>query len=125
MKAFIDDLEKRTEGNGDFRHVIFTGPRMQLVLMSLAAGEEIGEETHDDTDQFFRIEEGEGEVVLDGKATKIEEDMGIVVPAGTLHNLRNTGTKPMKLYTIYAPPHHVDGTVQHTRADAERATAHA
>lgn len=125
MKGFIDDLEKRTEGNEDFRHVVFTGTRMQLVLMTLQPGEEIGEEIHTGTDQFFRLEEGEGEVVMDGRATRVEEDFGFVVPAGTRHNVRNTGHKPMKLYTIYAPPQHADGTVQHTKADAEKEVEHA
>lgn len=125
MKAFIDDLEKRTEGNEDFRHVVFTGAKMQLVLMTLQPGEEIGEETHAGTDQFFRLEEGEGEVVMDGRATPIEDDFGFVVPAGTRHNVRNTGHKAMKLYTIYAPPQHADGTIQHTKADAEKEVEHA
>ncbi len=121
MQWFIDDLEKRTEENSDFRHVVFTAPHMQLVLMSLDPGEEIGEETHEDTDQFFRVEKGKGEMVLDGRVSFIEEDSGVVVPAGTRHNVRNTGHEPMRLYTIYAPPQHPDGTVQHTRAEADAA----
>lgn len=125
MQAFIDDLGKRTERNEDFRHVVFTGAKMQLVLMTLQPGEEIGEEIHIGTDQFFRLEEGEGEVVMDGRATPIEDDFGFVVPAGTRHNVRDRGHKPMKLYTIYAPPQHADGTVQHTKADAEKEVEHA
>ena len=125
MKGFIADIEKRTEHNRDFRHVIYTGPHMQLVLMALQPGEEIGEETHPDTDQFFRVEAGTGEVVMNGHATPIEGDTGIVVPAGMKHNVRNTGTEPLALYTIYAPPHHPAGTVQHTKAEAERAEAQA
>lgn len=122
MKGFIGDIEDRTEANADFRRVLYTGPHMQLVLMALKPGEEIGVEVHEDTDQFFRIEEGKGEVVIDGHATPIEGDTGIVIPAGAKHNVRNTGNKPMKMYTLYAPPHHKDGTVHRTRADADVAT---
>ena len=124
MNGFIDDLEARTDDNGDFRRVIYTGAHMQLVLMSLEPGEDIGLETHEDTDQFFRIEEGEGVVSIDGNETPIESDSGVIVPAGARHNVKNTGTKTMKLYTIYAPPHHEDGTVHHTKADAEHSTEH-
>lgn len=125
MKAFIDDLETRTEQNEDFRHVVFTGTKMQLVLMTLQPGEEIGEETHAGTDQFFRLEQGKGEVVMDGRTTRIAGDFGFVVPAGTRHNVKNTGHKPMRLYTIYAPPQHADGTIQHSKADAEKEIEHA
>lgn len=121
MKGFIGDIEDRTEANRNFRQVIYTGPNMQLVLMSLEPGEEIGEEVHEDTDQFFRVEEGQGELVMAGHEHRIESDTGIVVPAGTRHNIRNTGTKPLRLYTIYAPPQHADGTVHKTRADADAA----
>jgi mannose-6-phosphate isomerase-like protein (cupin superfamily) len=121
MKPFIDDIEDRTEENQDFRHVLFTGKQLQLVLMTLAPGEELGEEVHENTDQFFRFEQGKGEVVIDGKTTAIEEDMAVLVPGGAKHNLRNTGHKPLKFYTLYAPPQHADGTIQHTKADAEAA----
>jgi mannose-6-phosphate isomerase-like protein (cupin superfamily) len=124
MKGFIADIEDRAEENRDFRHVLYTGPHMQLVVMSLAPGEEIGEETHEGTDQFFRVEEGKGEVWIDGRAARIESDVAIVVPAGAKHNIKNTGHKPLKLYTLYAPPQHPDGTVQHTKAEADRAEAH-
>lgn len=124
MKGFIGDIEDRTEANSDFRHVIYTGPHMQLVLMALQPGEEIGEEIHEDTDQFFRVEEGKGEVLIDGRVTPIESDAGIVIPAGARHNIRNTGSKPMKLYTLYAPPQHQDGTVHHTKAQADDAVEH-
>lgn len=120
MNGFIGDLEDRTEGNSDFRRVIYTGPHLQLVLMSLEPGEEIGLETHEDTDQFFRVETGKGLVSIDGHETVIENGSGIVVPAGARHNVTNTGAKTMKLYTVYAPPHHEDGTVHHTKADAEQ-----
>jgi mannose-6-phosphate isomerase-like protein (cupin superfamily) len=120
MKAFIGDIEDRADDNEDFRHVIHTGAHMQLVLMTLEPGEEIGEETHATTDQFFRVEHGKGEVVIDGEETPIRSDTAILVPAGTRHNIRNTGKKPLRLYTLYAPPQHPDGTVQHTRADAAK-----
>ena len=118
MKAFIGNIEDRTELNRDFRRVLFTGPHLQLVLMSLEPGEELGEEIHHNTDQFFRVEEGKGEAWIDGRMTQVESDMAIVVPAGTRHNLKNTGHKPLKVYTLYAPPEHADGTVHHTKADA-------
>ena len=124
VKGFIGDIEDRTEENRDFRRVLYTGPHMQLVLMALQPGEEIGEEVHEDTDQFFRVEKGKGEIWIDGKKTKIEGDMAIVVPAGARHNLKNTGDKPLKVYTIYAPPHHADGTIQATKAEAEASTEH-
>jgi mannose-6-phosphate isomerase-like protein (cupin superfamily) len=120
-KGFIADIEDRTEENRDFRHVVYTGPHMQLVLMALEPGEELGEEIHENTDQFFRVEEGKGEVVIDGKETRIENDVAIVVPAGARHNIKNTGHKPLKFYTIYAPPEHPDGTVHRTKADADKA----
>jgi mannose-6-phosphate isomerase-like protein (cupin superfamily) len=98
---------------------------MQLVLMTLLPGEEIGEEVHPDRDQFFRVEEGTGEVVIDGVRTPIEDDTGIVVPSGARHNVRNTSDRnSLKLYTLYGPPEHVDGTVHKTKADAERAHEH-
>jgi len=124
MKGFIANIEDRTEENKDFRHVLYTGPHMQLVLMALKPGEEIGQELHESVDQFFRVEKGKGEVWIDGKTTKIESDMAIIVPAGARHNIRNTGDKPLKLYTLYAPPQHADGTVQATRAEAEASEEH-
>jgi mannose-6-phosphate isomerase-like protein (cupin superfamily) len=124
MKGFIDDIEKRTEHNTDFRHVLYTGKHMQLVLMSIEPGDEIGEETHEDVDQFFRIEAGKGEVWIDGRVTKIESDMAILVPAGARHNIRNTGHKPLRLYTLYAPPEHAEGTVHRTREVALASLEH-
>ena len=124
MRGFIGDIENRTEANQDFRRVLYTGPHMQLVLMSLNPGEEIGEEVHDSTDQFFRVEEGKGEVSIDGRRTQIESDDAIVIPAGARHNIRNIGDKPLKLYTLYAPPQHEDGTVHRTKQDAERLQEH-
>lgn len=118
MTGFIGNIEDRTELNQDFRRVLFTGAQMQLVLMTVEPGDELGEEVHPDTDQFFRIEEGKGEIWIEGKRTPVEEDMAIVVPAGARHNLKNTGHKALKLYTVYAPPQHPDGTVHRTKADA-------
>lgn len=124
MKGFVDDIEDKTERNADFRRVLYTGKQMQLVLMAIPPGEEIGEEVHDDRDQFFRVEEGEGELWIDGVRKRIESDWAMVVPAGARHNVRNTGDKPLKLYTLYAPPEHVDGTVHATRAEAEASEEH-
>lgn len=124
MKGFVDDIEELTEDNKDFRRVLYTGQKLQLVLMTLQPGEEIGEEIHAGTDQFFRVEKGKGEVVIDGNATKIKSDMAIIVPAGARHNIRNTGDKPLNLYTLYAPPEHVDGTVHATKAAADAAHEH-
>jgi mannose-6-phosphate isomerase-like protein (cupin superfamily) len=123
-KSYVDDIERQTEANDDFRHVLFTGQHVQLVVMSLDPGEEIGEEVHDATDQFFRIESGKGEVVIEGVATPIQGGTGIVIAAGTRHNVKNTGPTPLRLYTLYAPPEHAEGTVRHTKADAERAPEH-
>ena len=124
MKGFVDNIESLTVENSDFRRVIYTGKEMQLVLMTLRPGEEIGEEVHADRDQFFRVEQGEGEVLIDGTRSKIESETAIVVPSGARHNVKNTGREPLKLYTIYAPPEHADGVVQRTRADAERSNEH-
>lgn len=124
MKGFIGDIEQQTQANDDFRRVLYTGPHMQLVLMALPPGEEIGAEVHQDTDQFFRVEGGTGVVVIDGRESPIESETAIVVPAGARHNIRNTGNEPLRIYTLYAPPEHADGTVHRTRADAERATEH-
>jgi mannose-6-phosphate isomerase-like protein (cupin superfamily) len=118
MKGFVDDIEDLTEDNDDFRRVLYTGKHLQLVLMALAPGEEIGEEVHDDGDQFFRVEEGEGTVMIDGVEHAIEDDDAVVVPAGARHNVINTGSGPLKLYTVYGPPEHRDGTVHATKADA-------
>jgi mannose-6-phosphate isomerase-like protein (cupin superfamily) len=124
MKGFIADIEDRTEHNKAFRRVLYTGPNLQLVVMSLEPGEEIGEEVHEHTDQFFRVEEGKGEIVMEGRTTPIEGDTAMLVPAGTRHNIKNTSHKALKLYTLYAPPQHADGTVQRTRAEAESSTEH-
>ena len=124
MKGYVADIESLTEENGDFRRVLYTGKHLQLVLMTIAPGSEIGEEVHRDHDQFFRIEDGRGEVVIDGHRAKIKDDYAIIVPAGARHNVVNTGDKPLRLYTLYAPPQHRDGTVRATRADAAAAPEH-
>jgi mannose-6-phosphate isomerase-like protein (cupin superfamily) len=124
MKGFIGDIEHMTEENSDFRRVLYTAKQLQLVLMALRPGEEIGEEVHSDRDQFFRIEEGHGEVWINGKASEIKSDMAILVPAGARHNIKNTGDQPLKLYTLYAPPEHLDKTVHATRSDAEASHEH-
>lgn len=107
--------------NGDFRRVLSTGPHAQLVVMSIPAGGEIGEEVHDDVDQVISIVEGAGEAVLDDVETQIGAGDLVLVPAGTKHNVRCVGTGDLKLYTVYAPPEHPDGTVHRTRAEADAA----
>src|SRR5215218_9447946 len=100
MLGFVENIEELTEDNDDFRRVLYTGKHLQLVLMALKPGEEIGEEVHDDRDQFFRVEEGEGEVVIDGQRHRIEDDDAIIVPAGARHNVINTGDESLKFYTL-------------------------
>lgn len=124
MKGFVDDIEKLTEENTDFRRVLYTGKNLQLVLMTLRPGEEIGAEVHEDRDQFFRVETGEGEILIDGNVSRVRSDMAMIVPAGARHNVRNTGDEPLKLYTIYGPPEHVDGVVRATKAEAEASEEH-
>ena len=124
MKGFADDIEKLTEENSDFRRVLYTGHNLQLVLMALNPGEEIGAEVHEDRDQFFRIEAGEGEIWIDGVANKVKAYDAVIVPQGARHNVVATGAEPLKLYTIYGPPEHVDGTVHRTKAEAEAAHEH-
>jgi mannose-6-phosphate isomerase-like protein (cupin superfamily) len=118
MKGFVQDIEQIAVENNEFRRVLYTARHCQLVVMALRPGEEIGMEVHD-VDQFFRVEEGAGEAVIDGARSALQSGSAVVVPAGARHNIVNTGPKALKLYTLYAPPHHKDGTVHHTRADAE------
>jgi mannose-6-phosphate isomerase-like protein (cupin superfamily) len=119
MQGYVDDVQRATLDNEDFRRVLYTGAHLQLVAMTLQPGEEIGEEVHEDRDQFFRFEEGEGEVLIDGKSHRIEDDYGVIVPAGARHNVRNTGNEPLKLYTIYGPPEHRDRTIHKNKDQAE------
>ena len=123
MNGFVQDIEKLALENGDFRRVLFTAKNSQLVLMSLNPHEDIGAEIHK-VDQFFRVEEGVGEVLLNGARTAIQAGFAILVPAGVNHNIINTGTGPLKLYTIYAPPNHRNGVIHKRRSDAEGDTEH-
>lgn len=120
MKGYVDDIERATLDNADFRRVLYTGKHLQLVLMTLPPGCDIGEEVHEDRDQFFRIEEGSGVILIDGAENRIADDFAVIVPAGARHNVINDGDSPLKLYTLYGPPEHRDGVVHRTREDAER-----
>lgn len=123
MKGFVQDIERLATRNEEFRQVLYTAKHCQLVLMALKPNEEIGAEVHQ-LDQFFRVEEGTGEAVLDGVRTPIQAGFAILVPAGTHHNIVNTGNVFLKLYTVYAPPNHRDGVVHRTRSDAEADNEH-
>jgi mannose-6-phosphate isomerase-like protein (cupin superfamily) len=122
MQSYQADLKDAAKDSDDFRRVLFTGTHSQLVIMALPPREEIGEEVHD-VDQILYAVEGEGEAFLDGRRKSFEKGDVVAVPAGTRHNIRNTGKKPLKLFTVYAPPQHPAGTVHHTRADAAAAEA--
>src|SRR5450759_940505 len=119
MKGYVQNIEGIAVKNEDFRQVLYTAKNCQLVVMALKPKEEIGAEVHK-LDQFFRVEEGTGEAVLNGVRTPIRAGFAVLVPAGANHNIINTGSAPLKLYTLYAPPNHRDGVVHHTRADAEK-----
>jgi mannose-6-phosphate isomerase-like protein (cupin superfamily) len=119
-RGYVDNIEERTTENDDFRRVLYTGQNLQLVLMTLQPGEEIGEEVHEDRDQFFRFEAGQGVVLIDGQEKRVEDDFAVVVPAGARHNVRNTGSEPLRLYTVYGPPEHKEGIVQSTKEEADR-----
>lgn len=123
MKGFIQNIETLSVSNQNFRKVLYTAKFSQLVLMSLKPTEEIGTEVHK-LDQFFRVEKGTGQVVLDGITTNVTDGFAILVPAGAKHNIINTGTTDLKLYTLYAPPNHIDGTLHKTRADAVKSDEH-
>ncbi|MFN3931845.1 MAG: cupin domain-containing protein [Brevundimonas sp.] len=124
MQGFIADIEKLTVENTDFRRVLYTGQYLQLVLMTLKPGEEIGAEVHEDHDQFFRIESGAGHVEIDGKRTPIKDDDAIIVPAGARHNVINTGDQPLALYTLYGPPEHRDGVRFAGKTEADASEEH-
>ncbi len=120
MNGYVANIEKLTLENSNFRKVLHTGKHMQLVLMSLKPKEDIGEEVHDNVDQFFRVEKGQGKIVMNNVETPIEDGSAIVVPAGTKHNLINTSdTEDLKLYTIYSPANHPEGTIHVTKLEAE------
>jgi len=120
MAGYHVNIETATLENADFRRVLFTGPHSQLVLMTLQPGEEIGLEHHEGIDQFIRVEAGQGEAVLDGERLPLGDGVAIVVPAGTEHNVVNTSaSEPLRLYTLYTPPEHPDGTVHRTKQEAD------
>lgn len=119
MTGYYGNIEKETLNNNFFRKVLYTGKHSQLVVMSLKPNEEIGEEIHETVDQFFRIEQGQAKFVVDGEETIVSEDEVFIVPAGSKHNVINISDKELKLYTIYSPPNHPDGTVHQTKKEAE------
>src|SRR5512145_2813526 len=123
MRGFVKDIESIAVKNEEFRQVLYTAKNCQLVVMALKPREEIGAEVHT-LDQFFRVEEGTGEAIIDGVRTAIQAGFAVIVPAGANHNIINTGSVPLKLYTIYAPPNHRDGVVHHTREEAESDNEH-
>jgi mannose-6-phosphate isomerase-like protein (cupin superfamily) len=125
--GWTGDIEAITVGNSTFRTVLFTGSNLQLTVMSLEPGEEIGLEMHDHRDQFIRVEDGNATVTLGSTQDKIDEthqladDWAVIVPGGTWHNVINTGNTPLRLYSLYAPPEHADGVIHHTKAEADAA----
>jgi mannose-6-phosphate isomerase-like protein (cupin superfamily) len=120
MKGYKGNIEKETLDNDNFRKVLYTGGHLQLVLMSLRPGEEIGEEIHENNDQFFRFESGAGKCTIDENNYRVSEGDVIVVPAGARHNVINTGVEPFRMYTIYGPPNHQDGIIRATKEEADR-----
>lgn len=121
MVGYTGNIERLTLDNENFRKVLFTGKKMQLVVMSLLPGEEIGSETHAHTDQFFRVEDGEAIVVMNNVEHRVPKEHVAIVPAGTKHNVINRSKKVLKLYTIYTPPEHAEGTIHRTKEDADEA----
>lgn len=121
QKGFTGNIEDLSVDNKNFRKVLYTAKHCQLVVMSLNPGEDIGSEAHANVDQFFRVEEGTGAIVIDGRRTQLKPGSAAVVPAGSKHNIINTGGEPLKLYTVYSPPNHKDGTIHATKADAAEA----
>jgi mannose-6-phosphate isomerase-like protein (cupin superfamily) len=119
MNGFYGNIETLTLQNTNFRKVLYTGKYAQLVVMSLKPGEAIGMEVHPEVDQFFRFESGRGKVIIDGAEQVVQENEAVIVPAGSQHNVINSGDEPLKLYTIYSPPNHPDGTIHKTKAEAE------
>jgi mannose-6-phosphate isomerase-like protein (cupin superfamily) len=120
VNGYVVNIEEKSLENNYFRQVLYTAPHIQLVVMSLKPGEDIGLETHHGIDQFIRVEGGKGKSILDGKEHDLEDGSSIVIPSGTQHNIVNVSeSEPLKLYTLYAPPEHPDGTIHKTKADAE------
>jgi mannose-6-phosphate isomerase-like protein (cupin superfamily) len=125
MAGYSINIEDKTLENENFREVLYTAPQSQLVVMTLKPGEEIGVETHDDRDQFIRVEEGEGVAILDGEKHALEDGTAVVIPAGTEHNVINTSKdEKLRLYTVYSPAEHPDGTVHRTKAEADEYEKH-
>ncbi|MCK5095752.1 MAG: cupin domain-containing protein [Candidatus Pacebacteria bacterium] len=118
MKGYLTNIEKATLENEDYRRVLYTAKNSQLVLMNIKPGDEIGMEVHE-LDQFIRIEKGKAKVILDGEEHSAEDDWAVVIPAGTDHNVINTGDMDLKLYSIYSPPEHKDGTIHPTKSDEQ------
>ncbi|MBP9821548.1 MAG: cupin domain-containing protein [Candidatus Pacebacteria bacterium] len=118
MKPYVQNIEQETLSNDNFRKEVFTGEHLQMTVMSIPVGGDIGLETHAHTDQFLRVEQGAGKAILDGVEYEVSDDFAIIIPAGTEHNIVNTGDVPMKLYSIYTPPEHPAGTIDKTQADA-------
>ncbi|OGY91404.1 MAG: cupin [Candidatus Komeilibacteria bacterium RIFCSPLOWO2_02_FULL_48_11] len=123
MKGYVGNIEQASIAGTDFRRVLYTAKNIQLVIMSLQSNEDIGEEVHT-LDQFLRVEAGQGQAVLDGVEHAISDGFAILVPAGAKHNIINTGTEPMKLYTLYSPPEHQDGIARATKAEAAAQEEH-
>lgn len=121
ITPFVSNIESETLENENFRKEIFTGEHLQITVMSINPGEDIGLETHPHTDQFLRVEQGSGKAIIGGQEYEIADAFGITIPAGMEHNVINTGTVALKMYSIYTPPNHPKGTVHATRADADAA----
>lgn len=119
LTGFLGNIEKLTADNTNFRQVLYTGQHSQLVVMNIEVGGEIGAEIHEIVDQFIRIESGEGKLIVDGQENPIKDGDAFIVPAGTQHNVINIGQTPLKLYTVYSPPHHKGGTIHKTKAEAD------
>ena len=125
MTGYTDNIEQKTLANTNFREAVFTGTYCQLVLMNLRPNEEIGMEVHPSVDQFFRFEQGEGKVIINGEEHAVGNGIAVIVPAGSQHNVINTAAdKELKLYTIYSPPNHPAGTIHATKADAMATEEH-
>ena len=123
MKPYINNIEQETLQNDYFRKEVFTGDHLQMTVMTLLPGEDIGAEIHPSTDQFLRVEQGTGKAVIDGQEYSVTDDFAIIVPAGAHHNLINTGEIPLKLYSIYTPPEHPAGTIHKNKDEAMAAEA--
>lgn len=120
MSSYVTNIEEKSLKSHNFREVLFTGPLSQLVLMSLKPGEDIGQETHDNVDQFIRVEAGQGMAILNGEQHDLADGSAVVIPAGTEHNVINSSkSASLKLYTVYSPPNHPDGTIHKTKAEAD------